>query len=140
MTPDKKITVAQLALLDFPAKEIKNLCGGTHAVLWTELAKYDGLAALLALSPDEYDRIKAELIAQGLPESVAAKPHGVIEAIVAFAHSHCPRGEWYDAGLVSAVACSTLIRLAQVSWGHDDAEAQRLESEAFAAKLTQGVH
>jgi hypothetical protein len=135
MTPDKMITRDQLAALEVPAEALHHLCGSDHPIKWTELAKHDGQLALRVLSVNEFDRIKNELIGQGLPAAVASTPNGIVEALVAYANSVCPRGAWYDLELTSSVACATLIRLAQTAWGHDDIEAQRLESEAFAAKL-----
>lgn len=117
------------------AFEIDRIFGPTQTIAWTALARYDGTLALQVLTDEEYRLIANALVAEGLPPEQVAKPEGLVEVLVAVAHFDCPKGEWYDASLVSAVACAKLLSLTQQAWGYDEAVAKANESVAFAKVL-----
>ena len=117
------------------AFEIDRIFGPTQTMTWPELARHDGALALQLLTDEEYRLIANALVAEGLPPEQVAKPEGLIEVLVAVAHFECPKGEWYDGGLVSAVACAKLLTLTQQEWGYEEAVAKANQTEAFAKSL-----
>lgn len=119
----------------FSEQETGLITGKKPTILWSELAKRDGIAAIRALTDDQYNVLAMHLIGEGLEAAVAQDRNRFLGTIWAVAASQSPQGLWTDQALHSAVACAMLLRTVQEAFGKSEDEAKAAEAAAFAKKL-----
>ena len=119
----------------FSEQEANYITDNKPTILWSELAKRDGIAAIRALTDAEFNRIAVHLIAQGVPAEQAqdrARFISTVWAIAADSDSVPTHGSpWYDQSLHSAVACGLLLRIVQDAFGKSEEEVAAQESLNF---------
>lgn len=136
---ERLIPIGDLLAQGLQEQEARHICGSEPFIAWHKLARIDGGLALHVLDEADQDLLIQELLRQGLPKEALSQFNGYAAAITQLVwHSavqQCPQGEWYDQSIVSAVACSILLCLAQQAWGYDPELEAKRASASFAATL-----
>lgn len=117
----------------FSEQEANYITDNKPTILWSELAKRDGIAAIRALTDAEFNRIAVHLIAQGVFAEQAQDRARFISVAWAIAADSVPAhgSPWYDQSLHSAVACGLLLRIVQDAFGKSEEEVAAQESLNF---------
>jgi hypothetical protein len=136
---ERLIPIGDLLAQGLQEQEARHICGSEPFIAWHKLARIDGQLALQVLDEEDLGKIVGELKRQGLPKEALSQFNGYADAISQLvwhgAVQQCPEGDWYDNTLVSAVACSILLCLAQQAWGYDPELEAKRASASFAATL-----
>lgn len=128
---ERHVPIGVLIGQGFSEQEAAYLCDNKPTVLWRELVERDGIAAVRALTDDEFARITAHLIANGVPADQAQDRARFISSVWTAASDGAPTGKWYSQSLHSAAAAALLLRITQDAFGKSEEEIAEIESLNF---------